>query len=164
METLIDIGSKSVGTLGCFVLNKNIWNTVYKKDTVVFTNGCFDIVHVGHLKLLKECKKLGTRLIVALNSDSSIKRIKGKNRPINDIKKRVDFISELDIADEIIVFDEDTPETILRYIRPNIIVKGGDYKINEIIGSIYADSVVIIPFVKGFSTSNTIGDILTIAK
>ena len=100
----------------------------------VFTNGCFDIMHLGHLQLLNFCKKFGGKLIIGINSDKSIRLIKGKNRPINNQKYRKTFLEELNIADKIIIFNEDTPLNLIKKIKPNIIIKGDDYKKKNIVG------------------------------
>ena len=106
---------------------------------IVFTNGCFDIVHLGHLKLLQKWKELGI-VILGLNSDHSIKSIKGETRPINDIKYRIEFLSCLEYVDYIIIFDEDTPINLINIIAPDYLIKGGDYKIEEIVGREYVMS------------------------
>ena len=156
LDILTHIGSISVNKPGCFKITKNIWNKFYIKQSIVFTNGCFDIIHIGHLKFLKECKKLGSKLIIGINTDESIKRIKGNKRPINKLEDRINFLKELDIADEIISFDEDTPEILLRKLKPDILVKGGDYNMENIKGKEYVKKTIIIPFNKGFSSANII--------
>lgn len=127
---------------------------------IVFTNGCFDILHIGHLRYLKEAKSLGDILIVGLNDDQSIKNIKGKTRPINNINVRSEMLSNLDFIDYIVTFSEDTPKFIINKILPDLLVKGGDYKENEIVGAkkvlSYGGEVKIIPLTEGFSTSNII--------
>jgi D-beta-D-heptose 7-phosphate kinase/D-beta-D-heptose 1-phosphate adenosyltransferase len=125
-------------------------------NNIVFTNGCFDIMHSAHIRLLQFCKKQGSILVVGLNSDDSIKRLKGSSRPINSIAERCEFIMNLGIVDYIIVFDDDTPEKILSILRPNIIVKGGDYTKETVIGSEYADETIIYEYKNGLSTTNTI--------
>ena len=127
---------------------------------IIFTNGCFDILHIGHLKILSEAKKLGDYLIVGLNSDSSVKNLKGNNRPINQQEIRKEMLDSIKFVDEVIIFSEKTPLKLIKKIRPNILVKGGDYKIDEIVG--YKEviesggEVKIIPLVNGFSTTNII--------
>ena len=123
LNILCKNGKKAVETSGCYILNKYDWKQCYKNPSVVFTNGCFDILHIGHIKLLKECKKLGSKLIIGINSDESIKRIKGNDRPINNLQDRINFLSELNIADEIISFEDDTPIKLIKQIRPNILVR-----------------------------------------
>ena len=106
---------------------------------IVFTNGCFDIVHLGHIKLLQKCKEFGT-VIVGINGDVSVKRLKGKTRPINEIAYRVEFLSHLDYVDYIIVFDEDTPINLIEQISPDYLIKGNDYEPIEIVGYDYVTS------------------------
>jgi D-beta-D-heptose 7-phosphate kinase / D-beta-D-heptose 1-phosphate adenosyltransferase len=124
--------------------------------TSIFTNGCFDILHVGHIDLLKRCKAMGDIVIIGLNSDTSIQRLKGPDRPIMNIEKRIAFLSALEYVDFICVFEEDTPAALLERIRPSILVKGGDYTIDKIIGREFVNSVCIVPFVDGFSTTSVI--------
>ena len=119
---------------------------------VVFTNGCFDILHIGHVKLLKYAKTLGSKLIVGINSDSSIKRLKGNNRPINNLNNRKELLEALTCVDEVISFNEDTPYNLINTIKPDIIVKGGDYNSNEVVGSDIC-KVVIFNLVGNISTT-----------
>lgn len=123
----------------------------------VFTNGCFDLIHAGHIDTLRAAKQLGDTLIVGLNSDSSIKRIKGESRPFNDLYKRIQVLSELSCVDFIVVFDDDTPINVIESIRPSVLVKGGDYKIDEIIGNefvkSYGGDVVVVPIRQDVSSS-----------
>jgi D-beta-D-heptose 7-phosphate kinase/D-beta-D-heptose 1-phosphate adenosyltransferase len=161
IEELLDIMSKigkvAVDTSGCYHLNKKDWNEINKiKKKIIFTNGCFDIIHLGHLKFLKECKKLGDKLIIGINSDESIKRLKGNLRPINNIQDRINFLKELNLANEIIPFEQDTPLDLIKNIRPDVLVKGGDYKLSNVIGKEYVDETVILPYLNGYSTTNII--------
>jgi D-beta-D-heptose 7-phosphate kinase / D-beta-D-heptose 1-phosphate adenosyltransferase len=126
------------------------------KETVVFTNGCFDILHVGHLNLLKYAKSLGTHLIVGLNSDASVHRLKGPTRPIRSETERAEMLRALPWVDEVRIFDEDTPERLLSEVRPAILVKGGDYTAESVLGKEYADEVRIFPFVAGQSTTSIV--------
>jgi D-beta-D-heptose 7-phosphate kinase/D-beta-D-heptose 1-phosphate adenosyltransferase len=103
--------------------------------TIVFTNGCFDIIHSGHCKYLSEAKKLGDVLIVGLNTDNSIKRLKGNDRPINSQADRAFVLSSLRAVDYVVLFDEDTPLELIKAIRPDVLVKGKDYAIDEIVGA-----------------------------
>lgn len=125
---------------------------------MVVTNGCFDILHVGHIKLLEECKKLGDYLIVLINSDESVKRLKGETRPINCLHDRKLMLESIKWVDEVIVFDEDTPLNTIMKLKPTVLVKGGDYDIDSIVGSdfvrSYGGTVVTIPVVEGKSTTN----------
>lgn len=123
---------------------------------IVFTNGCFDIIHKGHIQYLQQAKEMGDILIVGLNSDSSIKRLKGEERPIKDQDERALILSSLGFVDYVVVFDEDTPYDIIRKIHPDILVKGGDYKIENVVGREFAKETVLIQFVQGYSTTETI--------
>ena len=123
---------------------------------VVFTNGCFDILHTGHVTYLNEAKKLGDVLIVGVNSDNSVTRLKGSERPINNIEARMSVLAGLSSVDYIIPFHEDNPYNLINAIKPDILVKGGDYKPSDIIGNNIAKTTVTIPFVDGFSTTNII--------
>lgn len=120
---------------------------------VVFTNGCFDVLHQGHRKLLKEAKALGDCLVVGLNSDDSINRLKGETRPINALAQRVEALSSLPFVDAIMVFEEDTPYELLSELRPHVLVKGGDYEENQVVGNELVGRVHIIPLVEGVSTT-----------
>ena len=127
-----------------------------KKQTIVFTNGCFDLLHEGHLYLLKAAKKLGDILIVAVNDDASVKRLKGITRPIESIELRMQKLANLEIVDYVIPFEEDTPLLLIEKIKPNVLVKGGDYKKEEIVGNKIALQTVIIPLLEGFSSTKII--------
>ena len=133
-------------------------------ETIVMTNGCFDLLHRGHVKYLEEASKLGHHLIVALNSDTSVKRLKGALRPIMDEKSRATVLASLSSVAWVTLFDEDTPESLIREVLPDVLVKGSDYQIEEIAG---ADAVInnggrveLIDFVDGYSTSNAIEKII----
>ncbi len=145
--------------------NRNLYlNEIIKRirtnnKSIVFTNGCFDIIHLGHLKLLKYCKSLGDYLIVGLNSDSSIKRLKGNDRPFNNQTYRSNFLACLDIVDIIIIFNEDTPLKLCEYLKPKIMVKGSDYNIENIIGKEHCEEVKIFNFIDNYSTTNIIKNI-----
>ena len=131
-----------------------------KGKKVVFTNGCFDILHSGHIKLLKKAKKLGDILILGINKDKSIKKLKGKGRPIMNEKQRIEIISAIEFVDYVVPFGQPTPEKLIKRIKPDIIVKGGDYKKNEVIGKDivekYGGKVYIFPLVKNISTTKII--------
>ena len=128
-----------------------------KTKKVVFTNGCFDVLHVGHIHVLRESARLGGYLIVGLNSDASIKRNKGTSRPINNQEDRAEVLRCLNFVDEVIIFDEDTPENLIKKINPEILTKGGDYEKENIVGADYVQSlggkVRIIPYLPGKSSS-----------
>jgi len=133
-----------------------------KKESkkIVFTNGCFDILHAGHVSYLKEARSKGDILIVGINDDKSVSRLKGNNRPINNLENRIEVLSSLQSVDIAIPFSEDTPLNLIKEIIPDVLVKGEDYKINEIVGSDFVKKtggkVERIKFVKGLSTSNLI--------
>ena len=122
-------------------------------NTIVFTNGCFDLLHEGHLHLLKEAKKLGDILIVAVNTDDSVKKLKGNLRPIETLETRINKLSEVKEIDYLISFSEETPILLIQKLQPTILVKGGDYLPENIIGKEFAQKVVIIPLLDGFSTT-----------
>jgi D-beta-D-heptose 7-phosphate kinase/D-beta-D-heptose 1-phosphate adenosyltransferase len=124
---------------------------------VIFTNGCFDILHQGHRKLLQEAHSFGDVLVVGLNSDDSIKRLKGKERPINALAQRIRALAGLNTLDFVIAFEEDTPLDLLYQLKPDILVKGGDYKAEEVIGKIFVNEVRIVDLVKGHASSSLIG-------
>ena len=152
-----------------FIEIKNMVNKLKKKGKkIVFTNGCFDILHAGHIKLLKKAKELGDVLIVGINRDKSIKKIKGKSRPIMDEKQRIEIISAIEFVDYVVPFGDTTPEKLIKIIKPDIIVKGGDYKKDEVIGKDivekYGGKVYIFPLVKNISTTKIINKIKKMKK
>jgi rfaE bifunctional protein nucleotidyltransferase chain/domain len=126
-------------------------------EKVVFTNGCFDIFHFGHLHLLREAKQYGTKLIVALNSDTSVQKLKGTQRPINKEMYRAEILAALEIVDAVVIFNEETPESLIYQLSPDVLVKGGDYALEQIAGAKYVvengGKVKIIPLVEGFSST-----------
>lgn len=135
--------------------------------TTGFTNGCFDIVHLGHLRYLKEASLRCDKLVVGLNSDKSITRLKGKGRPINSAQHRKEFLEFLPFVSEVIIFEEDTPLNLIKLIIPDKIFKGGDYSLDNIVGSEFViksgGSVEIIEFHDGFSSTKLINDARTIS-
>ena len=132
--------------------------------SVVFTNGCFDIIHGGHIEFLQKAKAFGDILIIGLNSDSSVRSLKGEGRPIKAAEERANILASLRFVDYITIFNESTPENLIREIRPDILVKGDDYKIDEVVGREivegYGARVELVPIVKGLSTSDTVAKIL----
>ena len=122
----------------------------------VFTNGCFDILHRGHIEYLQQSRALGSRLVVGLNSDASVRRLKGEGRPINSEQDRKSVLEALDCVDEVIIFDEDTPEQLIRRLRPDVLTKGGDYADKDVVGRDLVKNVIILPTVEGMSTTKTI--------
>jgi rfaE bifunctional protein nucleotidyltransferase chain/domain len=137
------------------------WKDQNKK--IVFTNGCFDLIHLGHVEVLARSSDLGDKLIVAINSDESIAKIKGTNRPIIEEESRVKQIAALDFVDAVILFKQDTPINIIASITPNFITKGGDYKISDVVGHEIVQKnngeVVIIPLTQGYSTTSILDKI-----
>ena len=131
-----------------------------KEGKVVFTNGCFDILHLGHLDYLGKASKLGRKLIIGLNTDASVKRLKGESRPINNEQARAMMLANLAIVDAVVLFEEDTPFDLIKSINPDVLAKGADYKVEEIVGhDIVLESggaVVPIDLVEGYSTTSII--------
>jgi len=127
---------------------------------IVFTNGCFDIIHSGHIKLLKKAKQLGDVVIVGINKDSSVKKIKGKNRPIFSENQRIEIISAIEFVDYVVPFGQTTPEKLIKIIKPDILIKGGDYKKEDVVGKDivekYGGKVYIFPLIGNISTTNII--------
>lgn len=130
----------------------------YGSKKIVFTNGCFDILHIGHIRYLQEASKLGDLLIIGLNSDASIRRLKGSERPINPQLDRAEVLSALSCIDYVVIFDEDTPYELIRTIQPDVLIKGGDYKPENVVGrdivEEHGGELVILPYVEGKSTTN----------
>ncbi|HHS94956.1 MAG TPA: D-glycero-beta-D-manno-heptose 1-phosphate adenylyltransferase [Phaeodactylibacter sp.] len=125
--------------------------------SVVFTNGCFDLLHFGHIQYLAEAKALGDKLVVGLNSSDSVKRLKGKHRPIKDEKSRLYLLAALECVDAVVLFEEDTPMNLIKIILPDILVKGGDWNPNQIVGAQVVlengGEVRSLSFVEGYSTT-----------
>lgn len=126
-------------------------------ERIVFTNGCFDLLHLGHVDYLAKAKDLGERLIIGVNTDSSIKRLKGEHRPLQDENSRLHILAALQSVDAVVLFDEDTPYELIKEIEPDILVKGADYKIENIVGYDIVvsrgGSVQTIEFIEGYSTT-----------
>jgi len=127
-------------------------------ERIVFTNGCFDILHYGHLHYLAHARDLGDRLVIGLNSGDSVRRLKGPSRPINDEDTRAHLLAALEVVDAVVFFDEDTPLELIKAAMPDVLVKGGDWKPEQIIGSDVVSAnggqVLSLPFVEGYSTTN----------
>ena len=136
----------------------------FQEKKIVFTNGCFDILHRGHIDYLLHASKMGDILIIGLNSDSSVKKIKGNNRPVQDQESRARILAALSFVTYIVLFDEETPLQLIQHIQPDILVKGGDYKPETIVGydvvKKKGGKVTTISFIKGFSTTALIEKIL----
>jgi rfaE bifunctional protein nucleotidyltransferase chain/domain len=154
MSTLTAINSKIVD----FSKIKDLVSNWKKEgNSIVFTNGCFDVLHYGHVSYLAEARDLGDKMIIGLNSDSSVRRLKGETRPINGQHERAVLLSALQFVDAVVIFDEDTPENLINTIAPDFLVKGGDYTIDTIVGAdfvmSYGGKVITIPIVENFSST-----------
>lgn len=146
---------------------ENLFSTLhqwrFKNEKIVFTNGCFDIVHRGHIEYLAQAAALGTKLVIGLNTDASVKRLKGEKRPVNDERARAILLSALIFVDRVVLFDEDTPYELIKYIQPDILVKGKDYQPEEIVGYDIVKNkggeVVTIDLTAGYSTTSILNKI-----
>ena len=131
-----------------------------KGERIVFTNGCFDLIHPGHISLIQQCADLGNRLVVALNSDASVRRLKGPSRPVQDEQSRALVMAQLKGVDAVILFDEDTPLELIRALRPDVLVKGSDYNLQTVVGAdevlAYGGTVHLASLVDGCSTSGLV--------
>ncbi|MBX2893285.1 MAG: D-glycero-beta-D-manno-heptose 1-phosphate adenylyltransferase [Saprospiraceae bacterium] len=132
------------------------WRAIGEK--IVFTNGCFDLLHFGHLHYLADARDLGTRLVVGLNSAASVRRLKGPTRPINDELTRTHLLAALEVVDAVVIFEEDTPLELIQLVQPDILVKGGDWQPEQIVGSdvvlARGGRVLSLPYIQGYSTTN----------
>ena len=160
--------SKALDKVKNKISNKNIllekleiWRGANKK--IVFTNGCFDLIHLGHIEVLARSADLGDILIIGVNTDSSIKELKGKNRPIIEENSRVQQLASLEFVDAVILFNEQTPLELIKVIKPNVITKGGDYNSEQVVGNEIAvrneGEVIIIPLTHGYSTTSILDKI-----
>ena len=145
------------------VLSEYLSEHTSSDDKIVFTNGCFDLLHVGHVAYLAAAKALGDYLIVGINDDASVRRLKGATRPINVLQDRMEMIAALESVDLVVPFSEDTPLELIKEVGPDILVKGGDYKVSEIVGAEQVKSsggeVKVIPFKEGYSSTSLINKI-----
>lgn len=152
---------EKIVTLSDAIEQRAFWKD--NDDTVVFTNGCFDILHLGHIDYLEKARSYGSRLIVALNTDDSVKRLKGPERPLNNEEARGRMIAALSFVDLVIYFSEDTPYKVINDLKPDVLVKGSDYLAEDIVGADIVNEnggeVRTIDLVKGFSTSEIIDKI-----
>ncbi|MCF8225858.1 MAG: D-glycero-beta-D-manno-heptose 1-phosphate adenylyltransferase [Bacteroidales bacterium] len=159
MKSLPSITDKIIGREDLPGLIENIRN----EKTIVFTNGCFDIIHPGHIHLLSNARKMGDVLIVGLNSDRSVRELKGQGRPVMKTSDRSLILASFSFVDFVVVFDEQTPLEIIKLTRPDVLVKGGDYKHNEIVGAGIVKKnggkIATVPFLKGYSSSGYIDKI-----
>jgi len=136
----------------------SLWN--FNEEKIVFTNGCFDIVHQGHIDYLSKARDLGTKLVLGLNTDASVKRLKGEERPINNEYSRALLLASFEFVDKVILFSEDTPYELIKVIQPDILVKGNDYKIEDIVGydilKAKGGEIKTLDFIDGFSSTSII--------
>ena len=155
---LISKVREKIITTDNLVLKVSQWKK--NKMKVAFTNGCFDILHLGHLEILTKSKEFGDRLIVAVNSDESVRKLKGEERPINDFQTRSNMLASFSFVDYVVEFSDDTPKKLIQIIKPDFLIKGGDYKKKDIVGndivSSYGGETIIIPLIDGLSSTNTI--------
>lgn len=132
----------------------------FRNKTIVFTNGCFDLLHIGHVRYLQEAKKQGSFLVVGVNSDSSVKKLKGPNRPVQNENDRAEILAALACVDLTVIFSEETPLNLIQKVQPHVLVKGGDWKIDQIVGSDFVlkngGKVLSLQFVEGKSTTKII--------
>lgn len=158
---LISKVREKIITTDNLVLKVSQWKK--NKMKVAFTNGCFDILHLGHLEILTKSKEFGDRLIVAVNSDESVRKLKGEKRPINDFQTRSNMLASFSFVDYVVEFSDDTPKKLIQIIKPDFLIKGGDYKKKDIVGndivSSYGGETIIIPLIDGLSSTNTINKI-----
>ena len=158
---LISKVREKIITTDNLVLKVSQWKK--NKMKVAFTNGCFDILHLGHLEILTKSKEFGDRLIVAVNSDESVRKLKGKERPINDFQTRSNILASFSFVDYVVEFSDDTPKKLIQIIKPDFLIKGGDYKKKDIVGndivSSYGGETIIIPLIDGLSSTNIINKI-----
>ena len=157
MPVISKIRKKIINTDN-LILKVSQWKK--NKMKVSFTNGCFDILHLGHLEILTKSKEFGDRLIVAVNSDESVRKLKGEERPINDFQTRSNMLASFSFVDYVVKFSDDTPKKLIQIIKPDFLIKGGDYKKKNIVGndivSSYGGETIIIPLIDGLSSTNTI--------
>ena len=155
---LISKVREKIITTDNLVLKVSQWKK--NKMKVAFTNGCFDILHLGHLEILTKSKEFGDRLIVAVNSDESVRKLKGEKRPINDFQTRSNMLASFSFVDYVVEFSDDTPKKLIQKIKPDFLIKVGDYKKKDILGndivSSYGGETIIIPLIDGLSSTNTI--------
>jgi D-glycero-beta-D-manno-heptose 1-phosphate adenylyltransferase len=147
-------------------LKEQVYRWKFFGHKIAFTNGCFDILHRGHIASLSAASREGDVLIVGVNSDSSTKRLKGEGRPVNDEQSRALLLASLVMVDAVVIFEEDTPLELIKTVLPDVLVKGGDYTVDQIVGAheVVANggTVVINPIVEGFSTTGILGKIASL--
>ena len=162
MSYIDDIKQKVI-LIGQELPSLSLWKK--QGEQIVFTNGCFDIIHRGHVDYLARAASLGSKMIIGLNTDNSVRRLKGSTRPVSDEYSRAFVLAAFTFADAIILFDEDTPYNLIQYVQPDILVKGSDYKEDDIVGADIVKAkggkIVTMDFVPGFSTSSIIQKLAT---
>ena len=166
-ELTVELNDNLLGHSKKYLMSAELSNVIGarkdKGEKIVFTNGCFDLFHIGHLTLLNEAKRLGDVLIVGLNTDASARRLKGEQRPLIKQNERANLLAALECVDHVTLFEEDTPLELIKLLKPDVLVKGGDYSLDEIVGREFVESlggrVVILPLVEGISTTELIDKI-----
>jgi rfaE bifunctional protein nucleotidyltransferase chain/domain len=160
------LSSQKILTEEALIRKAQAWRFAREKK-IVFTNGCFDLLHLGHVDYLEKASRLGDYLIVALNSDASVRELKGENRPIIAESARARIIAALEFVDAVTIFDESTPERLIRAILPDILVKGSDYAPEKVVGAEFVKQnggeLALIPFLEGYSTTSIIEKIKKIS-
>ena len=155
MSPLIQPAQSKIYSLDKLVKLREAWRK--KGHKVVFTNGCFDILHAGHIKYLEEAASKGQRLIIGVNDDDSVTRLKGETRPINQLSSRLYLLASLRCVDAVCSFSEDTPLMLINVLKPDILAKGGDYKVSDVVGAKevlgWGGEVIVVPYVEGHSTT-----------
>ena len=161
MKTQIEIIKSKIFPIESFHYQLEVWRFLNEK--IVFTNGCFDIIHLGHVEYLAKASDLGTILVIGMNTDVSVKRLKGESRPIYDQDARAMTMAAFRFVDAVVLFDEDTPYELIKLVQPDVLVKGSDYGESDIVGTDIVKArggeVVTIDLVPGYSTSGTIDKI-----
>lgn len=161
MNHLPPIQNKIVRNVEALGTTLALWK--FKNEKIVFTNGCFDILHRGHVDYLIQAASLGTKLVVGLNTDASVRRLKGETRPVNDEEARALLLASMSFTDKIIFFEENTPLELIRFIQPDVLVKGNDYKPEEIVGYDIVKNkggeIITIQLTPGFSTTSILNRI-----
>lgn len=156
MDYLNFISGKIIRNREDLLCTLGLWR--FKSEKIVFTNGCFDILHKGHIEYLAKAASLGSKLVIGLNTDASVKRLKGESRPVNPEEARALALASLIFSDKIIFFDEDTPLELIRFIQPDVLVKGKDYKPEEIVGADIVKAkggeIITIDLTEGYSTTS----------
>jgi D-beta-D-heptose 7-phosphate kinase/D-beta-D-heptose 1-phosphate adenosyltransferase len=161
-SNVLNISERGDSTVGKVITFQNISKELasHRNQKIIFTNGCFDLLHVGHVRYLQEARAQGDLLVVGVNSDASVKRLKGPTRPIQVENDRAEILAALRAVDYVVIFEEDTPAQLIEQVRPNVLVKGGDWKPEQIVGSSfvlsYGGEVKSLQFVEGRSTTKII--------